>query len=60
MANEDIRQSIEKSKIKYWEVANAYGINDGNFSRKLRIEMSSKEKDKIFKIINNLSQKKGV
>ena len=54
MANEDIRAAIKNSKIKYWQVANEYGINDGNFSRKLRKELPQDEKEKIFYIIKNL------
>lgn len=54
MANEDIRTAIKNSKIKYWQVANEYGINDGNFSRKLRKELPQDEKEKIFYIIENL------
>jgi len=30
------------------------GINDGNFSRKLRRELPQEEKDKIFRIIDEL------
>lgn len=57
MANEDIREKLNISNIKYWQVANKYGISDGNFSRKLRKELSNTEKEKIFNIINELSKK---
>lgn len=54
MANSEIRQAIESSNLYYWQVAEALGINDGNFSRKLRRELSESEKDNILIIINNL------
>lgn len=57
MANEDIRKSLKINNIKYWQVANEYGITDGNFSRKLRKELSSEEKKKIFNIIDKLIKK---
>lgn len=54
MKNNDIRKEIEKSGLKYWQVAERYGISDGNFSRKLRRELPEEEKEKIFKIIGEL------
>lgn len=56
MANQDIRKAIEKAHIKYWQVADKYGIADGNFSKKLRKELPKEEKEKIFKIISSLSK----
>lgn len=54
--NEEIRKAIKNSGLKHWEVAYALGVNDGNFSRKLRIELSEAEKTEILDIIMNLSQ----
>ena len=54
MANEDIRKKLKLNNIKYWQVANEYGITDGNFSRKLRKELSEAEKSKIFSIIEKI------
>jgi len=55
-ANHDIRQAILNSGLKFWQVAEAYGINDGNFSRKLRKELPESEKNKILNIIINLKE----
>lgn len=52
MVNEDIRNAIKEANIKYWQIADKLGMNDGNFSRKLRHEMTEDEKLKILKIIN--------
>lgn len=56
MFNRDIRKAIEQAGLKYWQVADAYGISDGNFSRKLRKELPEEEKKKIFEIIKSLKR----
>lgn len=57
-SNEDIRTAIEFSDLKYWQVAEKYGITDGNFSKKLRRELPNEEKIKIMKIISELTKGK--
>ena len=59
LTNLDIRQKISENGLKMWEVADRYGLQDGNFSRKLRKELPEKEKKQIFSIINNLITEKG-
>ncbi len=54
--NQDIRQAAERAGVKLWQIADKLGINDGNFSRKLRREFSAEEKEKILAIINELSK----
>ena len=44
MCNKDIREAAKNAGIRLWEVAAALGINDGNFSRKLRQELPHEEK----------------
>lgn len=56
MCNQDIRQAATESSIRLWRIADALGIADCNFSRKLRKELSQEEKEKIFAIIRELSQ----
>ena len=46
-ANMEIRNAAKKAGIRLWEVAAACGVNDGNFSRKLRQELPQEEKMKI-------------
>ena len=58
MYNGEIRNAAKKAGIRLWEVAVAYGINDGNFSRKLRQELPQEEKEKILAIIDRLAQEK--
>ena len=55
-ANVDIREAAKKAGVHLWQVAEVYGMNDGNFSRKLRKELPQEEKEKILEIIDRLAQ----
>lgn len=57
-ANMEIRNAAKKAGIRLWEVAAACGVNDGNFSRKLRQELPQEEKEKLLAIIDRLAQEK--
>lgn len=59
MKNIDIRQDAERAGVRLWEIAEEYGINDSNFSRKLRRELSDDEKKKIRQIIRKISEEHG-
>ena len=56
--NEDIRQEAMEANVRLWQIADKLGVNDCNFSRKLRKELSVEEKAKIRTIISELSAKK--
>ena len=58
MKNNDIKEAAKRAGIRLWQVAEAYGMNDGNFSRKLRQELPQEEKEKILAIIDRLAQEK--
>lgn len=36
MTGTEARTLIKNSGLKFWQVAEQYGLNDGNFSRRLR------------------------
>lgn len=55
-ANEDIRLAAYGNGLKLWQVAAAYGVNDGNFSRLLRHELPPEKKQEIFEIIARLAE----
>ena len=57
-ANADVRKKAKEAGVFLWEVASEYGVNDGNFSRKLRLELPKEEKWKILEIIDRLAQEK--
>lgn len=54
--NLDVRSAAASAGVKLWQIAEGLGVNDGNFSRRLRRELSADEKEKIFRIIENLSK----
>lgn len=56
MANQDVRRAAAGTGVKLWQIAEALGIADCNLSRKLRRELPAEEKEKIFRIIRDLSQ----
>lgn len=58
MLNQDIRTAAKEAGVFLWQVAARYGINDGNFSRKLRKELPAEEKQKILGIIESLAQER--
>lgn len=55
MKNKEIRDYANAKNVKLWQIAAKLGINDGNFSRKLRFELSEDEKEKIKVIINEIA-----
>ena len=56
MNNKEIRDYAKAKRIKLWQIAAELGLNDGNFSRKLRFELSAETKVQIFRIIDELSE----
>lgn len=55
MSNEDIRIAAKSAGVKLWEIAEAFGLNDGNFSRKLRRELSDADRERIMGIIHEIA-----
>lgn len=56
MQNEEFRTYAKAKRVKLWQIAAELGLNDGNFSRKLRFELSAETKAQIFRIIDELSE----
>ena len=56
MANQEIRETAKAASVKLWQIADALGIADSNFSRKLRYELTEDEKQHIYKVISDLSK----
>ena len=54
MFNVDIRNEVKQANLKLWQIAYELGVTDGNFSRKLRKELSESEKLRIREIIVKL------
>ncbi len=56
--NQDIKEAVKQAGLHLWQVAEAYGVNDGNFSRLLRKELNADTKSRIYAIIAELSKDK--
>ncbi|MCU7712994.1 hypothetical protein OK414_29440 [Priestia sp. JV24] len=53
--NADIRQQIRDSGIYFYEIAEALGIHETTFYRKLRKELDEREKQSILTKVKELS-----
>lgn len=56
IANTDIREAAKKSGICLWQVAEAIGISDASFSRKLRRELPDAERERVMGAIEKLAE----
>lgn len=56
MKNIEIRNLVKTTGVKMWQIADVLGIADTTLCRKLRKELSQKEKEKIISIIQRLSK----
>ena len=54
--NLEIREKAKNAGVRLWQIADKLGINDGNFSRKLRKEISQQDRARILLIIDELSK----
>ncbi len=57
-ANSDIREKAKSKNILFWQIADKLGITDGNFSRKLRKELSAEEKKRFLQSLMSYPLKK--
>lgn len=56
MSNEALRRFAAGNGVKLWQAAEALGIADTSLSRKMRKELPPDEKERIVRIIRELSQ----
>lgn len=55
-ANRDIRLAAAGAGVYLWQIAKELNLQDSNFSRKLRQELSPDEKSEILQIIKRLQK----
>ena len=55
MENQRIRTEAAAHGVKLWQIAEVYGLNDSNFSRKLRRELPEDEQQRIIGIIEQIA-----
>ena len=56
--NNDVKIYAKKHCVFLWEIAEAIGLADSNFSRKLRRELPANEKQRILAIIDEIAAAK--
>lgn len=54
MNNIEVRKTIEKSRVKYYEVARALNIDPATLSRWLRFELSPERKKAVLQAIKSI------
>lgn len=59
MANREIRRAAAMYGLRLWQVAEAIGMNDSAFSRKLRRELSPEDKERVLAAIKELAKEVG-
>ena len=54
--NSDVKLYAYENGIKLWMIAEKLGITDSTFSRRLRKDLSLEDKERIFKIVDDLKR----
>lgn len=57
MRNLDIREKLKKAHIFQYELAEAMGISEMTLLKRLRKELTTEEKQKIFNIIDKMNRR---
>lgn len=57
-ANMKIREKARSSGVRLWQIADALGMQESLFSKKLRKELTEEEQEKILAIVDRLAQEK--
>ena len=58
MVNQKIKYAAKVANVRLWEVAEAIGISDSAFSRKMRRELPEAEQRKILNIVADIARRK--
>ena len=58
MTGAEIRQRIVEADVPIWRVADAFGITDGYFSKRLRHSFTDEEAKRLLEIIDKLKKEK--
>ena len=58
LANNDIREAARKKGVRLWEIAEHLRISDPTMTRKLRKELTDREKALYFNIIDQIAAEK--
>lgn len=55
-ANMKIREKARNSGVRLWQIADALGIQESLFSKKLRKELTDEEQEQVLNIIDALAK----
>ncbi len=55
-ANMKIREKARNSGVRLWQIADALGMQESLFSKKLRKELPEDEQERILSIIDDLAK----
>ena len=55
-ANMKIREKARNSGVRLWQIADALGMQESLFSKKLRKELPEDEQERILNIIDDLAK----
>lgn len=55
-ANMKIREKARNSGVRLWQIADALGMQESLFSKKLRKELTEEEQENILSIIDDLAK----
>lgn len=58
LANNDIRETAKEKNVRLWEIADRLRISDPTMTRKLRKELTDREKAFYFDIIDQIAAEK--
>ena len=54
MNNLEVRELIERKRLKYYEIAECLGVNSTTLSRWLQTELTPERKTKVLKAIKSI------
>ena len=60
MQNVEIREAAKRAGVRLWQIAYRLGMNDGNFSRRLRHEFPEADRVRVLEIIKELEKEANV
>lgn len=58
MQNLEIREAVKNGGVYLWQLADRLGVSDATLSRKLRKELSEKEKMRCLQIVEQLTEQR--
>ena len=56
--NAAIRNAAHEAGVHHWQIAEALGISEGSFCRRMRHELPEAEQARILTIINDISEQR--